>query len=193
MSKVVFSITSKPPFRNVKGAFTKAHQKLLEEKRELMRSEGRRMVELAKAEAPKGKTGKFAAGIRFQTFQAANDVGFKVTTPQPLGRYILEGTKPHVIRPRNKNALYFYWPVVGMFTLVPRNSFFGPYTGTMVTGGETVFLIGKGYVNHPGTKPNPFMSRAYRRWLPGARTGLNRISRNYVRYIMGASQPTMTV
>lgn len=174
MSKVVFSITSKPPFRNVKGAFTKAEQNLLKEKRELMRSEGSRMTELAKEEAPKGKTGKFAAGIRWQSFQAANDVGFKVTTPQPLGRWILEGTKPHIIRAHGK-ALKFLWEGG------PRSS------------GEFTAYHFYAYVHHPGTKPNPFMSRAYRRWLPGARTGLNRISRNYVRYIMGATQPTLTV
>jgi len=189
MAKVVFEIKSIPPFRNVKGQFTKANENLLKDKRDFMRSEGKRMTDLAQQEAPKGKTGKFAKGIRYKTFLSGTEVGFNVTTPQPLGRYILEGTKPHRIVAKRAKALFFYWPKVGMNTLVPRKGWY--MTGPDDRAG--LFFIGKGYVNHPGTKPNKFMSRAYRRWLPGARQGLNQISRNYIRYIMGASPSTIKV
>lgn len=46
-----------------------------------------------------------------------------------------DGTRPHVIRPRAKQVLRFQ------------------------VGGRTVFAK---VVNHPGTKPNPFLDRALR-------------------------------
>ncbi len=50
--------------------------------------------------------------------------------------FLEEGTRPHVIRPKNKKALAFYWENEGI-------DFVGPY------------------VNHPGTDPMPYMGPAY--------------------------------
>lgn len=174
MSKIAFQIKSIPPFREVTGRFAKATQGLLKDKQALMKDEGRRFVVLAREEAPKGRsgTGKFAKGISFKTFRGGSDVGFRVFVPMPLGRYILEGTRAHRIAARNVKALKFLWEK-------------GPRSSNTFT----VYHFYKS-VMHPGTKPNPFMSRAYRRWIPGARTGLNRISKNYIRTIMGAKQET---
>jgi hypothetical protein len=117
----------------------------------MMRGLGRRYVVIAQDEAPK-KTGKFARGIRFRTFIKGETVGFTTSTPQPLGKWIIEGTKPHPITPKGPGyPLAFYWEKMGQMW----------YTY---------------HVNHPGTKPNPFIERAKDRWVPEARRELNRIS-----------------
>ena len=50
-------------------------------------------------------------------------------------RYVNDGTSPHVIRPKTKQALRFK------------------------VGGRVVYAR---VVNHPGTRPNPFLDRALR-------------------------------
>lgn len=49
--------------------------------------------------------------------------------------YVNDGTRPHIIRPRTRQALKF------------------------TVGGRTVFAK---VVHHPGTRPNPFLDRALR-------------------------------
>lgn len=56
-----------------------------------------------------------------------------VMVDHPAASYVLNGTKPHPIYPRNKKALRF------------------------TTGGRVVFAR---MVNHPGTKPNNFLMKA---------------------------------
>jgi hypothetical protein len=58
-----------------------------------------------------------------------------VSCNHPAVRFVLDGTRPHVIRPRRAKALRFDM------------------------GGRTVFAK---RVNHPGTKPNNFMAEALR-------------------------------
>ena len=60
-----------------------------------------------------------------------------VTSNAPYSIFVHQGTRPHVIRAVNARALSFYWPRVG------RQVFFAS-------------------VNHPGTRPNPFMAEAVR-------------------------------
>lgn len=148
----LIKVTSRPTFRDLNNQkFAPATKKLIEHKRDMMRKLGRRYVALAQEEAPK-KTGKFAKGIRFQSFAAGDNVGFKVTTPQPLGTFITEGTKAHSITPKGPGyPLAFYWEKMGKMW----------YTY---------------HVSHPGTKANPFHKRAMSRWLPEAEMDLRRIS-----------------
>jgi len=49
-----------------------------------------------------------------------------------------EGARPHVIRARRASLLRFYWPKVGRVVFFPK-------------------------VNHPGNRPNPFLSNAAHR------------------------------
>ncbi|MET7981698.1 MULTISPECIES: hypothetical protein [unclassified Streptomyces] len=58
-----------------------------------------------------------------------------VSCNHPAVFYVLEGTRPHIIRPRRAKALHFY-----------------------VEGAEVFSKL----VRHPGTKPNPFLQRALR-------------------------------
>lgn len=60
-----------------------------------------------------------------------------VTCDHPAVRFSLEGTRPHLIRPRRAQFLRF-----------------------QVAGGRTVYTK---LVRHPGTKANPWMQRALER------------------------------
>lgn len=163
MSKAAFTITSDPTTRELVRRVLDANQGLVADRREMMRGQARRFVSFAQQEAPK-QTGLFASKIAYRTIGGGDEDGFNVYVPKPLGTWILEGTPPHVIRPRGVGyPLRFYWPKVGR---------------------EVKFM----HVNHPGTKANPFMGRAYRRWLPGARQDLNSMAQNWERRIQGARQ-----
>jgi hypothetical protein len=160
MSTAMFEIKSVPTFRDMHQRFARADRVLLEARRDEMRAEAIRLVALEREEAPK-RTGKFARDIRYRTFNEGDALGFRTYTPQPLGSYIVLGTKAHTITPRRAKALRF------------------------VVDGRVVFTQ---RVRHPGTKPNKFIGRAYRRWLPGARAMLLRISTRYVRAIKGSDR-----
>lgn len=153
-----FTLTATPTFRDVLGRFAVAEKELLEAKRDEMRTLGRRAVVLLRAEAPKD-TDKFAAWIRFRTFVRGETVGFTTSSLQPLGLWIVGGTKAH--------------------TIVPR----GPgYPLRFEVGGKTVFSY---RVRHPGTKPNPYPERATKRLEGESQQALARISLRYVAKVTG--------
>jgi len=64
------------------------------------------------------------------------------------GYFVDQGTAPHIIRPKNKQALAFGVPGTG-----PR-------------GGKTTNQVVVKFVNHPGTRPQPFIREAFRIDLP---------------------------
>jgi hypothetical protein len=80
----------------------------------------------AKAFAPK-KTGRLAQSIHHEV----NDGVFRVGSNLDVALWMEEGTRPHVIRPRNAKALM--WP-----------------------GADHPYAL----VNHPGTRPSPFLRPA---------------------------------
>jgi hypothetical protein len=146
--------------RSLKGRFITAARWFSERRREIVRTLGRRWVELAQDYAPK-RSGEFSKGIHFSSFTEQSRVGFHGYVPQPLGSYITEGTRPHEIRAVNTGALYFIWKEQGdLETLVPRVG--GRRTRHEIhrKAGRDILIIGKGYVEHPGTVANPFTARA---------------------------------
>jgi hypothetical protein len=161
MSKAAFTITSDPTTRELVRRVIAANDGIERDRRAMLKGQGRRFVSFAQDEAPK-RTGVFASKIFYRTFSRGDVEELNVFTPQPLGKWITEGTRPHVIRVKRARFLRFYWPKVG----------------------RVVYFKS---VNHPGTKANPFMSRAYRRWLPGARADLRLIAQNWSRTIQGAA------
>lgn len=60
-----------------------------------------------------------------------------VGSSHPIARIHHEGTRPHEIVPKNGRFLVFYWPKVGRVVFLRR-------------------------VQHPGTRPNPFLVDAAR-------------------------------
>ena len=159
-----------PSFRELNGRFARANEGLLEGRRDLMRVQGRRFKELAQQEAP-SRTGEFKGNIRFRTFVQAEALGFTVSSPEPLSTFIQKGTVAHEIVPRFAKVLRFTVGAAGAA---------GAFGGLFAQ--QVVFTQ---RVSHPGTKANPFMGRAMRRWIPGARRDLRRIGLNWVRTLRG--------
>jgi hypothetical protein len=172
------SITFRPPLRDVRGRFATATEQLVKDKRNAARKLGQRWVAIAREEAP-NKTGNFSKSIRFRTYQKGAEIGFTTTSLQPLGRWITEGTRPHQIAPRMKNALYFFWPRIGKFVVVPRGGGFKTHTA------NGKLWVGKGHINHPGTKPNPYIDRTYIRWENEMDRELNQMASRYAVNIVG--------
>ncbi|WP_326597126.1 hypothetical protein [Streptomyces sp. NBC_01803] len=90
-----------------------------------------RTARIAEAEAP----GRMGAFVSWRVEEGPTGLTGIIVCDHPATRYVLDGTRPHVIRPRRRQALRFE------------------------VGGRTVFAA---YVRHPGTRPNPFLTRALR-------------------------------
>ena len=155
----VFKVTSNPTFRDMKGRFAKANTSLLNARRQEMKSLGRKHKDALKRFAPRD-TGKFAAGIRFQTFQRGDSIGFTVSTPQPLGTWLRPpGTKPHTINPRRPGGML-------RFTV----------------NGVEVFARS---VKHPGYKPpNDFVKEATESMQTERLRALRRMSTRYIEQVI---------
>lgn len=178
----IFSVEVVPSFRDTAGVFRKGTKELLEDRRVMMRHLGRRLVSIAQSELESStsaqSTGKHKQSIRFRTFRRGTDaLGFTVTAAQPLDTFIQKGTKRHVIRARKAKALFFFFGKIGMNLMVPKNTNFN----THVRG--NTLISNKGFVNHPGTKPNPYMPRALKRWEPEADTELNRMTNRWTKTV----------
>lgn len=87
----------------------------------------------AKALAPKG----MRPGITAEMSQTPSGPEVRVVSTHPATLFVINGTKPHQIRPRRAKALRFS------------------------VGGATVYAL---VVNHPGTKPNDFLGKALLAW-----------------------------
>jgi hypothetical protein len=153
---ITLELTVSAPIRNLGKAIRWSFTELQQEARPLVRALGSRYVQYAREEAPK-RSGRFSDSIAFQEFSDGSTFGFYGLSAKPIGHFIILGTKPHRIAPRRANALYFFWTKVGVYTVVPKGGGFK----THMAGGK--LWMGKGFVQHPGTKPNPFPARALER------------------------------
>lgn len=173
------SVIFKPTLARLRGRFVKATKKQTENMKKAVRVLGRRWVQIAREEAP-AKTGKFRKSIKYTLItKGKTQVGFETSSKQPLGKFINDGTRPHRIRARRKRALYFFWGKIGKYVVVPKSGGFG----THVSGGK--LWIGKGYVNHPGTRPNPYISRAYVRWTKDMEKQIEAVADKFVIDLVG--------
>jgi len=93
-----------------------------------------RLAEVAYAEAFYGapwKTGKLARSLVMEVDEKGEA---RIRALAPYAKFVVEGTRPHKIFPVRANVLAF-----------------------KAAGGDLVFTR---VVRHPGTKPNPFLTRA---------------------------------
>lgn len=102
-----------------------------------METKVRRITSAARRLAPK-RTGRLRASIRMDRRSAGGQyaaqgtpiAAYEVSANTPYAGYVHEGTRPHIIRVKRATVL------------TDGKNFFGPI------------------VRHPGTKPNPFLTRA---------------------------------
>lgn len=146
------TVTSKPEMREVAGRMRRATQNLFGRGSGDIATLAGSLVSYLRMEAPK-RTGQSADAIGYETFVSGLTVGFRIILPDVYSRFVIPGTRAHVILPRHAKVLRF------------------------VVGGQVVFAM---RVQHPGTKPNPFHERALNKWRPEARAQLQRIGNRWV-------------
>lgn len=169
------------PLKNLGKTIAESFGKLSQEARPLVRVLGKQYVELAREEAPR-RSGRFSESISFQEFSDRQSFGFYGLSAKPIGHWIILGTKPHKIAPRRAGALYFFWTKVGVFTVVPKGGGFK----THMAGGK--LWIGKGFVQHPGTPPNPFPARALERLKTDVDKLLEKLADRWIQIVQGESR-----
>lgn len=107
---------------------------------ELVKQEARRLVGVhvpTPGETRKRRPGTLRDSIVKRVTEMSGLPAVIVGTDDPIAAWHHEGTQPHRIRARRGSRLVFYWRKVGK-------------------------VVGFAYVNHPGTKPNRFLTNALR-------------------------------
>lgn len=130
-------------YRDLQGRFIKADANLISERINFMRTIGKRIIQLAKEEAPGNPSGEFKKSFTFIIARKGSAVRGEFLSPEPLTSWIVRGTKPHniYVSPLHR----------GMPIFQQTSTRFG-------RGGRGgLFFYRK--VRHPGTKPNPFVER----------------------------------
>lgn len=148
-----FRVISRPTFRDMAGRFARADAELLAARRQEMRVLAGLTRDRVAAAAPR-RTGGYANRIRYRTFERGGAIGFTLSAPQPLTGWITGGTRPHTITTRQAQALRFE------------------------AGGEVIY---RRLVNHPGTRPNPFIARTLNAMQGEMDAALSRISTRWER------------
>ncbi|MGW2640062.1 hypothetical protein [Streptomyces sp. NPDC001348] len=97
-----------------------------------LRERTARVARIAEAEAP-GSMGRY---ISWDITQGPRGLEGVITCDHPAVNYVLNGTRPHLIRPRRRNGVLRF-----------------------EVDGSVVFTR---LVRHPGTRANPFLQRALR-------------------------------
>ncbi|WP_406321865.1 hypothetical protein [Streptomyces sp. NBC_00519] len=90
-----------------------------------------RVAKIAEKEAP----GAMGSYISWKVQDGPRGLEGVIVCDHPAVRFVIDGTRPHIIRPRRARALRFE------------------------VDGRTVFAA---YARHPGTRPNKFLARALR-------------------------------
>lgn len=152
-----FSIQFSPQLRDVAGKFARAERETLDLRRGQLQEGMRSLVGYLRQEAPK-RTGEFARKIGFRTMVENGILVGQTYAAAPLNEWIQKGTRPHVIRPKNTQALRFFWPAAGGVVFFKQ-------------------------VNHPGTAANPYHERAYDLWLPTAKDTLRKMALSFVSFV----------
>lgn len=114
------------------------------------------VLAVLKAHAPVGKgpkAGELRDSIRAQRSLGGGGARLEFVSSAPHARYVIGGTRPHEIRPRQARALY--WTDSG--------------------GGHFAHLV-----HHPGTKANPFVRRAVRPMEPAIRAAIRAATIRYM-------------
>ena len=178
---ITLALEVSAPLKNLGKTIRESFGQLTQEARPLVRALGSKYVEYARAEAPK-RSGRFSESTSFQEFSDNQSFGFYGLSAKPIGHFIILGTRPHKIAPRNAKALAFFWTKAGVYTVVPKGGGFK----THMAGGK--LWIGKGFVQHPGTKPNPFPARALERLKADVDKVLATIADRWVQIIQKGSR-----
>lgn len=107
------------------------------------------------AEATVGSSFHYSASITYGGDRAPYAVAYELGSGEHAGK----GTYP--IKPKDADALSFYWPEIGAQVLVPKGGGFQSHYE-----GPNLFIIGKGRVDHPGIKAKPYIDPTVKAQAP---------------------------
>lgn len=109
------------------------------------------MAPVSKANSTGPKPGRLRESISERREPSAGAMMVVLYSTMPYAKYVIGGTRPHVIRAQART----------------RGGWTGPYTGLPGPGSHTLHWIGadggdvfRMQVHHPGTKPDNFPERA---------------------------------
>ncbi|MEE9177574.1 MAG: hypothetical protein V3U46_04035 [Acidimicrobiia bacterium] len=93
-----------------------------------------------KRAAPVGETAELKRKTGVEIVSASsNRIVSAAVIDVTYGEFVIQGTRPHVIRAKRGGVLAFHWPKAGGVVFFAK-------------------------VNHPGNAPNPFFSQVIGRW-----------------------------
>jgi hypothetical protein len=122
-------------FGNVKKALTMKRDEMDNQLNMMVRNLTDLAAKWVRHEAPR-KTGNLAASTQKEYMGTSGHV-YVSNAQARYFDFVVDGTRPHDIKPKNKQALY--WPGAAF-----------PVRG----------------VKHPGTKANPYLDKAFNKMLP---------------------------
>lgn len=158
MANIGFRFESRPTFRDIQGRFVAANAALLEDKRDMTRDLGRRFVAIAREEARGGPSGTIANQTNFRTFVSGDVSGFQ-TRLGPIAKWHIQGTG-------------IYGPRGRLIVPVKKKALHFKSLGIVRMWSR-------------GVKPDPYISRAHKRWEPESSAALRRISTRWAARVSG--------
>lgn len=145
-----FTFTQPPPRTEGGKAWSTGAARWASATRQLVRDALKAKAPVSKSGSG-GRPGQFRASITQHTKTMSNSVVMEFGSPKLYTPFIVEGTRPHTIVPRNARVLHF-----------------------RTAAGVDVFAR---RVNHPGTRPNDFTRRAVLPLLPEVQESFSLIMR----------------
>lgn len=161
MGSYGFRISVNPSMRTFHQGSVKATESLKKSQRENLKSQGARFVDLAGQEARGGPGGAIARGIFYRTYMRGDAAELRVY-PGQIGSYHLRGT--------------------GIYG--PSGQPIYPVSASVLAWEGSQGMIYAAWVR--GVRPDKFFGRAYRRWLPGARSTLREQAQQWFRELRQA-------
>lgn len=153
---MTWRIVYKPPLESVVKKWSTAVREIEKDISDTIDSQAKRYLTIQQQEAPR-KTGKFASGMTTENFISVQtnkvNAGFVAKSPLPLARWHKRGTGIYGRRKRR---------------IVPRKA----KTLRFEIGGRVIFAR-----SVRGIQKNPYHSRAFERWVPGAKDDFGRVTR----------------
>lgn len=150
-------------FRRIRGFFRS------EELRTVLEDAKNRLVFIASRLAPKGESRLLSQIVGKVESFGTDDVKIKAHSPQRYAIYQEKGAKPHVIRPIERQAMFW----VRYSTPKNRLTIKSP-AGKSTEIGAT-FTFHRGVINHPGNPAQPFLGPAAEKVHPRLIQALHRI------------------
>lgn len=134
--------------KDVLGSYLAAQEESRKAREDEIQKLAQRLERVARQEAPKGRTGALRRSIKSEVRHSQDGSRVRLRADAPYAKFVIHGTRPHIILPRVAKVLRF--EVADRIVFAKR-------------------------VHHPGTQPNPFGERALQAAEPDFRDTMKAI------------------